>query len=257
MFILKKIIAQFFTPVSLSLELIIAGIFILYLTSKQKTGKILVMIGAAVLVFCSYTPTSDFLIKPLVNKYLPYAHDIDEILNEKPKFVVVLGAAHSDEDNAPIVSRMGYDTMVRLIEGVRIYRMIPQVKLLLSGGSEPGTISSAQDMSQLAMELGVNKEDIIIESASRDTEDEAYIVGSMIGSEPFVLVTSSVHMSRSVALFKKYGMNPVPAPTRSIEERLFSRTPNPFFPSSINLQKSEAAFHEYLGIIWAKMRRHI
>jgi uncharacterized SAM-binding protein YcdF (DUF218 family) len=257
MFLLKNIISQLFTPVSLSLEISVAGLLLLYLTSKQKTGKALVLTGVSLLAFCSYTTTSDILIGPLIKKYPPYEHDNQTIQNQEAKIIVVLGAGHKSDSSLPISSRISYDSMVRLIEGIRIYRMIPKGKLLLSGGSEPGTISSAQDMAQLAKELGVNEKDIIIESKSRDTQDEAYIIRSMIGEAGFVLVTSSVHMPRSMALFRKYGMNPIPAPTISIEESLVYSTPNSFFPSYINLQKSEMAFHEYLGIIWAKLRMQI
>jgi uncharacterized SAM-binding protein YcdF (DUF218 family) len=258
MLLFKNMIAQFFSPVSLSLEITIAGLLLLYLSSKQRIGKVLVLIGVSLLAFCSYTPTSDILIDPLIKKYSSYKHANQGALNQETKIVVVLGAGHSNDNNIlPVTSRIGYDSMVRLIEGIRIYRMMPEGKLLLSGGSEPGTISSAQDMAQLAKELGVNENDIIIESKSRDTEDEAYIIRSMIGEESFVLVTSSVHMPRSMALFRKNGMKPIPAPTRSIEERIYYRGPDPFYPSSVNLEKSEMAFHEYLGIIWAKLRMKI
>ena len=253
MFFFKKILEELFSPLSLSLEIMIAGLFLLYVTSKKRTGKILVLIGMSVLAFCSYTPTSDILITPLLKQYPAYRHDDQLILDEKPVIVVVLGAGYKRDSSVPVASRIGYDALVRLIEGIRIYRMMPQGKLLLSGGSKPGTISSAQDMAQLARELGVNEKDIIIESKSRNTEEEAYIIRSMIGQEHIVLVTSSVHMPRSIVLFRKHGMNPVPAPTRSIEERLLSLTPDPFFPSTINLQKSEMAVHEYLGIMWARL----
>jgi uncharacterized SAM-binding protein YcdF (DUF218 family) len=257
MFLFKKIIAQFFSPISLTLELFLLGLFLLYFTSRQKAGKALVLFAVMLLAFCSYTPTADILIKPLIKQYPSYGHDNSLMLNQLPKFVVVLGAGHSDNSSLPVVSRIGYDSLVRLIEGIRIYRLIPNGKLLLSGGSTPGTISSAQDMAQLARELGVIEKDIIIESESRDTKDEAQIISTIAGTERFVLVTSSSHMPRSMALFKKHGMNPIPAPTRSIEERIYYRGPNPFFPSSVNLEKAEMAFHEYLGIIWAKLRRQI
>ncbi len=256
MFLLKKIIANFFSPVSLSLEITVAGLLLLYLTSKQKTGKALVLIGVSLLAVCSYTLTSDILIDPIIKKYPSYEY-YQSKSNQKPKIVVVLGAGHSIDSSMPITSRIDNDALIRLVEGIRIYRMLNEGKLLLSGGSEPGTMSSAQDMAQLARDLGVNDKDIIMESKSLDTADEAHIISSMIGEERFVLVTSSAHMPRSIALFKKLGMNPIPAPTRSIEEKLLYRTPNLFFPSSINLQKSEMAFHEYLGIIWAKLNMQI
>lgn len=257
MFLLKKIIAQFFNPVFLVLALSLSGLYLLYFSPRQKSGKMLVLISVILLVLCSYTPTADILVASLEKQYPLYELDNESSAMEMPKFVVVLGAGHYANDSMPVMSRIGHDAMFRLIEGIRIYRMMPGSKLLLSGGSTSGEGSGAEDMAEIAKGLGINEEDIIIESESLDTDDQAQIVHSMIGVERFVLVTSAIHMPRSMALFKKLGMNPVPASTRSLEEKLYSRTPNPFFPSSVNLQKAEMAFHEYLGIVWAKLRQQI
>ena len=69
-----------------------------------------------------------------------------------------------------------------------------------------------------------------------------------------MLVTTASHIPRSMALFKKLGMNPIPSPIdHSIKDRhglsLFS-----FFPSTGNLRKTELAIHEYIGMTWAKLR---
>jgi uncharacterized SAM-binding protein YcdF (DUF218 family) len=257
MFIFKKLISAFFYPISIILILLFGGLFLLLFTSKQQLGKVLLLTGATFLAFCSFTPTADVLVKPLQERYSNYKHDNLSMVKQMPKLIVVLGAGYTSNPTIPIASRIGYDSLVRLIEGIRIYRMMPEGKLLLSGGSELGSISGAQDMAQLAKELGVNEKDIIIESKSRDTMDQAQNINSIIGDERFILVTSSSHMSRSMALFSKLGMKPIPASITSIEEKLINRTPDPFIPSSVNLQKSEMAFHEYLGIIWAKLKEQI
>jgi uncharacterized SAM-binding protein YcdF (DUF218 family) len=61
-------------------------------------------------------------------------------------------------------------------------------------------------------------------------------------------------MRRAVALFKKAGTNPIPAPTHFIvhEGRLLG--PGDFFPSSGGLRRAETAAYEYLGLAWAKIR---
>lgn len=257
MFIFKKMVAHFFSPLSLTLELIIAGLLLALFTSRQKSGKILIVMGTAILAFCSYTPTSDILIDSLKKQYPAYRQDIAMRPDQLPKLVVVLSGGSITAPRLPVLSRLAYETLVRLIEGIRIYRLIPDGKLLLSGGTTAGEISIAAEMAQLAQELGVNEQDIIIESKSLDTKEQAQIINTIVGDERFILVTSASHMPRSMALFLKHGMNPIPAPTQSIEERLLVSGPNPFFPYAINLQKSEMAFHEYLGIFWAKLRDQI
>jgi len=143
------------------------------------------------------------------------------------------------------------------MEGIRIHKMFPYSKLILSGGSSPERESSAKLMSLVSEAIGINHKDIIIESTSRDTKDEARIISAMIGDRSFYLVTSETHMPRSIALFKKYGVNPIPSPVRSLNKRLYMKESNPFFPSSVNIQKTELAFHEYLGITWGKIMGQI
>ena len=196
-------------------------------------------------------------INHLKVQYPSSVHDISLDTGTMPEYIAVLGAGYTSTGSTPIASRIGYDSLVRVVEGIRLHRLIPGSKLILSGGSKPGTISSAEDMAQLARELGVNVHDIIIEKTSRDTKDEADIIKTIIGTDRFILVTSASHMPRSMALFRNLGMNPIPAPTRSIESRILYRGPNPFFPAAINIEKVEMAFHEYLGMIWAKLRGQI
>ena len=53
--------------------------------------------------------------------------------------------------------------------------------------------------------------------------------------------------------FKKQGLNPIPAPAGF----LVKTRPNQGYSFSFSgrdLQKSERAIHEYLGITWAKLR---
>ncbi len=91
MFIFKKVVANFFSPISLTLELSFIGLFLLYFTSRQKTGKTLILTGVVILAFCSYTPTADILIKPLKERYPPYRYDNSLTVNQIPKLIVVSG----------------------------------------------------------------------------------------------------------------------------------------------------------------------
>ncbi|UCH79938.1 MAG: YdcF family protein [Nitrospiraceae bacterium] len=135
--------------------------------------------------------------------------------------------------------------------------MIPGSKLLLSGGSGINGDSSAEVMAQVATSIGIDEQDIIMEARSRDTRDEALVIQSMAVDERFILVTSALHMPRSMALFRKLGMNPVPAPAGFLSTETISRGPSRFFPSSVNLRKVEFAVHEYLGILWAKLQNQM
>jgi uncharacterized SAM-binding protein YcdF (DUF218 family) len=171
-----------------------------------------------------------------------------------PKFVVVLGGGHISDPKLPITSQISGESLVRLVEGIRIYKKYSHVKLILSGGRGFGSIPCAEVMAHVAKELGVDENDIILESQSKDTKDEAQLIKPLVENDHFILVTSASHMPRSMALFKKLGMNPIPSPTGHLAIRKEGLSPSSFFPSAGDFLKTEKVFHEYLGIAWAKLR---
>ena len=90
-----------------------------------------------------------------------------------------------------------------------------------------------------------------------DTKDEARLIKDMVRDEPFVLVTSAYHMKRSIALFNKQGMNPVPAPTVHYIKKGQGLSPGEFFPYYGNIKYADIIVREKLGIAWAKLRGQI
>jgi len=75
-----------------------------------------------------------------------------------------------------------------------------------------------------------------------------------VENEKFILVTTASHIPRSVALFKKLGMQPIPAPTDHSMKRRQGINPGVFFPNSGKIGNAERVFYEYLGLAWAKLR---
>jgi uncharacterized SAM-binding protein YcdF (DUF218 family) len=262
MFILKKILAQFMSPASLSLGISLIGLLLLVFTKRQRVGKVFVSIGLFLMLLFSYSVIPNYLLRPLEGKYDPYYIQLPNKSFESEgmqpvKFVVVLGGGHISDPKLPITSQIGEESLVRLIEGIRIYKKYSRVKLILSGGRGFDPIPNADVMAHVAKELGVDENDIILESQSKDTKDEAQLIKPLVGNDHFILVTSASHMPRSIALFKKLGMNPIPAPTGYLVIRKQGLSPSSFFPGAGNLRKAEAGFHEYLGIAWAKLRGQI
>ena len=64
-------------------------------------------------------------------------------------------------------------------------------------------------------------------------------------------VTSASHMVRASALFRKAGIHVIPAPT---DFQIKGSDILLQFPSASGLERSEAAFHEYLGLAWGKLK---
>jgi uncharacterized SAM-binding protein YcdF (DUF218 family) len=170
---------------------------------------------------------------------------------------VVLGGGHVSDPRLPANSQIGLAALGRVVEGVRLYKAIPGSKLLLSGGIVFDPVPEAEVMAQIAMLLGVKPQDISLETESRDTSDQAKHIAARVGRGSFILVTTAAHMPRSMALFQKRDMQPIPAPTDFQAKDTRSSDPIRFFPGGWYLVQTQTAVHEYLGLAWAWLRGEI
>ncbi len=231
-FVLKKIISAFIMPLSLGLVLAIIGLIFLY-KNRFKSAKVFLTISIVWIALISYVPFSNFLIKPLEATY----QKLEEIPSEV-KYILLLGG---DMEN-------------RAWEVLRLYHQIPNAKIITSGYAGRGEIPEAVLTANVFSEIGVKQEDIIIHRQPKDTKEEAIKIKELLGQEKFILVTSSYHMPRAMALFRKEGLSPIAAPTdykiKGSNEALSA-------PSGGNLQKTEIAWHEYIGTLWSKLRGQI
>jgi uncharacterized SAM-binding protein YcdF (DUF218 family) len=251
MFFAKKLISHFLFPLPFCMLLSVTGLLLLWFTARQKTGKWLVSIGTLLLLLCSYGVVSERLLAPFENRYPVYQPE--EGLAAGIKYVVVLGGGHVSDERLPCSSRATDDTLKRLVEAVRIQRSIPGAQLVLSGGSWIDPVSDARVMAGVAEGLGVRKEEMVLEEESRDTREEVLVLKPMIGTNRFVLVTSASHMPRSMALFRREGLEPIPAPADHLVREMpleISR----FFPHPKDLYKAHRAAYEAMGLVWGRLR---
>ena len=216
----------------------------------------LVTISILLLGFFSYGAVSDMLARPLEQEYKPIA-DFGAL--KGVKWIVVLAGGSGVDHALPLSTYLTEASLVRLSEGVFLHNRLPQTKLIVTGRSGfEGITPVAEVMADTAREWGVKPADIIIEAEATDTKDHPIYVKKIVGSDKFVLVTSASHMPRSMALFRAQGMAPIPAPTDyMVKQREGGLTPGDFFPNAGALEKAERAIHEYLGMVWGKVRGQI
>ena len=250
MFVIKKTISAFLLPLPFCLLLIFAGLLLLWFTRRQKTGKIFVTMGAMVLTLCSYDIFARQIIKPLERQYP--ALTVNAEIQSSVRWIVVLGGGAAEDAFIPPTSRLSDASLARVVEGVRIQRTMPQAKLLFSGGSIFGSPPEAEIMRVVAEAVGVERAVIVLDTESRDTEDQARNIRSIVGDERLVLVTSAAHLPRSIKLFNKRDMHPIPAPTDYEAFDTKRLNVGDFFPTVNALYSVNSAIHEYLGQAWAR-----
>jgi uncharacterized SAM-binding protein YcdF (DUF218 family) len=245
MYALKKIIGIITDPGIIVLLFLGYG-FLRLLLARGLRKRGLGWIGLGLLCFYLFTtaPLPDYLLKTLESRYEP--------LTATQKFpdihyIVVLSGGMRLNNAAPPTSQLDESSALRVAEGIRLFHLMSGSPAMIMTGSGPWK-DMGNRMAAFAQSLGVPPEKLIPENRAMDTYGNAVEVQTLVKNQPFFLVTSAVHLPRSMGIFQKLGMKPIPAPGdfRLVSSYLL----NDFFPSGKNLTSMEAVIHEYVGLAY-------
>ena len=244
----KQAVGAAATPLMCAFVLVLVGCVVRFMDRRRLSNGL--WIGAALLVYLSaIAPVADALLSPLESRYPP-VRDI-QALPPVP-YIVVLGSGYGPRDGIPITAALSAEALSRIAEGVRLMRKIRGSRLIVSGGAPLNRTASAVGYADFAVEFGVDENAIIKLDKSLDTADEAHSVAAVVGSSPFLLVTSAYHMPRAMRLMQRAGTHPIAAPTGQLAPYPSSFGVRGWFPSSGSLRKTEYAIHEYIGLAIAR-----
>lgn len=257
----ERFLAELFSPLPIIFLLFFLGLILLFLKKNKISYALLISAFVFFGIFgFPFLPNS--LIQSKESRYYPVESVFSQLRSDinnsgRPlKWVVVLAGGICNDSNIPLTSKLSYKTLNRLIEGIRIYRRFPGSRLVLSGGSPEGsTVNEAKLMRQLALDLGVNKYDIVIENKSLETSQQAIMIKTIVGKDNFILLTSANHLERAKELFNNQGLKPFIYPADFLIKN--SDVDNSFFlpiPNSNSFLLSEKAFYEFWANIGGKIK---
>lgn len=249
-FVTQKVILRLLFPVCVVLFF---GLCSLVLWRRRALSFLCMFIAVATLLVLSFPLTGLKLIDSIETKAGDYA-DPKTLVSRGARFIVVLSADFRDGD-LTTADRLG-SSLTRLMEGIRLWRQLPGAKLVVTGGQTPGLshdMSIAQALSDMAVEMGVPKEAIVVEDKSWTTADQARLIKPLVGNEPFALVTSAYHLPRSLMLFRQQGMDPMPAPCDFHARKVYLGYET-LVPQAGGLRLSQMAAKEYLATWWQRLR---
>ncbi len=253
MFFLKQLLGALIMPLPVVLLLLTAGVILLWFTSRERWGKVLVTAGALLLLVASLPSVGERLIAPLETRY-PHILEPADTLPAQIQWIVVLGGGLSADPTVQPHVRVSDEALFRVMEGVRLQRGLPHARILFTGYGGASPVSSAEANADVAREFGVPEDRIEVDPRPRDTEEEAQAALERIQpGEPFYLVTSAAHLPRSVEHFRTWGLEPIPAPAH----RYALDAPRSFrghFPQADGLRMTERAVHERVGMLWRRIR---
>lgn len=245
-FVLKKVALLFLFPVPVTLFLALAA---LIFWRRRGTAFLLVLAAFVWLGVAAFPLTGFRLIASLEDEAGPYA-DPAGLAAKGVRYVVVLSGGFREGD-LTAADRVGC-SVIRLLEGIRLWKSLPQSKLVLTGGTIPGLsedMSIAKGLADVCIQLGVPREALILEDSSWTTEDQARLVTSIVGKEPFALVTSAYHMPRSLMLFRYQGASPLPAPADFLAKKIKINYAT-LIPQAQGLEMTQTAEKERLAMVW-------
>ncbi len=244
-----NLLAAFLLP---PLSLVLLGCLGWWLARRFRfAGNTIIITSIALLLALSTGAGSRLLVAPLENRSLP-------VPNPKmvdAKAIVILGGGRSfaapEDDNRDQPSAQ---TLARLRHGARLYRMTGLPILVSGGAPDRGGESEAAVMAR-ALREDFHIPVRWIEGTSENTAQNATHAATMLreaGIDRVLLVTDAMHMSRAMQIFSKTSLRVVPAATDFRSRKPLSVAD--FIPSGGGLQSSHYALHEWIGLVWYRLR---
>lgn len=257
---LSKLLPLFLYPLGLSCLLLIAALILLW--KRPKVAAIAISFSLIILLVGSSGWFSQSLVQSLEWQNLPPA-----TLPQAAAIVVLGGGIKPAQPPRPWVEFS--EAGDRIVYGSRLYRQGKAPILILSGGRiawKVGGRPESEDMAEIAQLLGVPASAILQDPDSLNTYQNAVNVKKILETRsikgPVLLVTSAFHTPRSLLIFKRLGIEAVPAPTdfQTTQQEL-EASQNTWqarllncLPDAYQLQQSTKALKEYIGLIVYRLR---
>lgn len=255
---LSKLLPLFVYPLGFSCVLLAAALVV----RPPRLRRALVAGALGVLLVFSSQPVANRLVRSLEWQYLPPAK------LPSADAIVLLGGG-----TRPALPPRSFSEMNeggdRMVQAARLYRAGKAPLVVVSGGYIEflgSTVPEAEAMQDLLELLGVPETAILQEDRARNTYENALYVRALLdtaGANRILLVTSALHMPRSVAIFARQGFEVIPAPA----DFFVTRTPEgqaaevglggrllPLLPSAEALDLSTRALKEYIGMVIYRLR---
>jgi uncharacterized SAM-binding protein YcdF (DUF218 family) len=254
MFFLSKFLPLLIYPLGLTFILMVIAIALFW--RYPKWSAISLSCALTILLLASNGWISQELVRSLEWQYLP----TNELPNAEAIVILGGGVKPASSPRPWIEVNEAGD---RVIYGAKLYREGKAPWLILSGGRidwKEGGRSEAADMAELAQTMGVPSSAIIQEPQSFNTYSNAVNVRKILASKGIkgnvLLVTSALHMPRSILIFKNQKIEAIPAPTdffvtkADLEDsqnwQMFLLN---LVPSAKSLDMTTKALKEYVGLI--------
>ena len=230
-FVLSKIGAIVTAPPTIAIGMIVLSAILIW-TAYTRAARVLLTIGAILLVALAYSPLHELVLLPLEYRFPGAPNDLPP-----PTGIIVLGGALNGE-------------LARLRAGAALANKYPKARLVFTGGSGSlggSKLTEAYVARRVWTSLGVSQARALYEDKARNTWENAIFTRELVNpkaDERWLLVTSAAHMPRSMGIFRKAGFSVIAYPTdyKTLGNLLDW---DPVIP----MANIELATHEWIGLL--------
>lgn len=246
MFVLKQFLKVLLLPPTVWLLMLLA---VLIFWRRSWARRLLLF--TFFFIFALHSGLVNYGLRyPLESRYPPILDP--KIANPYDAIVVLTSSTVPAEGLVPFPS-IDEHMFRRLDEAWRLYRIRPKPIIVSGGHVNPFTPDKNENKiaGDFLIRWGVPARDVISEDKSRDTFESALEVQKLLkqkGYQRYLLVTSAVHMPRSMLVFGALAPEPIPAPGDFALGTL-DLTPFDFFPNEGAARQMFVTLHEYAGLI--------
>ncbi|MEO1351195.1 MAG: YdcF family protein [Cyanobacteria bacterium J06635_15] len=249
---LSKLLPLLIYPLGLTCILLMLSLIWVWRQPRRAAGAIATALMLLIL-------SSNSWVSAQAVRSLEWQYVTPTDLPKAEAIVVLGGSIHPAMPPRPWVEMS--DAGDRVLYGVRLYQAQKAPLIIFSGGRidwNDGGSPEAEDMAEVATAMGVPASAIVNEGTSLNTYQNAVNVKAILKQRQLnkiLLVTSAMHMPRSMAIFKKQGIDAIAAPTDYwVTERTFEEINGSLQASLIHVLPDTESLHyltrtlkEYIG----------
>ncbi|CAM4390161.1 YdcF family protein [Kerstersia similis] len=248
-----ELLSSLVVPLHLSLFLLACAVIVGFLRWRRLRN---LLVGLALFWSLAWSlPITSIWAGGMLENTYPY-----QTAAELPAadVIVVLGGQTANGRPNWFLPEVSSHKPTRTARAAEIYRAGRAPYVLPSGGAAEGTVSEAEGMAQMLRQQGVPREALLLETASRNTYENAHLTTRVLQQHQLktvLLVTSALHMPRSVATFDKQGVTVIPAPAApQITRPAGSGALWLWMPNLRAFEASRSIIKEYIGLAVYQLR---
>jgi uncharacterized SAM-binding protein YcdF (DUF218 family) len=226
--------------------ILVALAAILSLLGWRKGSRLFALLALLVVVVVGCGPLPSFMLTRLQEGYssVPVVHQA------RRSAIVLLGGGTEEIPGAPgpEVSMLAYGRLVKAFEVYKTCKLqaVDCVVIITGGDASRHGASEAAVYAARLTELGVGREDIVLEQRSLNTWQNAQFTAALLKTravDQVFLISSGIHLHRAVLYFEHFGVQAQPVRADYLGATMT------LIPQAYNFLLTDLALHEYAGVL--------